>query len=81
MKMSARYGVDATCSDTKIDLIDLITQGNGPIEICGIINILLDKLYEKGVKVIDGDNPKWDFLESISYDEETDELYFWTGEL
>ena len=73
----ANYGVDARC-DTNADLVEIITQGKNQVEICGIINRLLEVLFSGGNKVIDGDNPKDDYLDCISYDEESDNLYFWT---
>ena len=51
------------------------------MEICGIINKLITMLYSGGAKIIDGDNPEDDFLDRISYDQESDNLYFWTENL
>lgn len=76
----ARYGIDARC-DTNVDLIQVITDKKNPIEICGIVNQLLDILFSSGVKVIDGYNPNDDYLDRISYDSESDNLYFWTENL
>ena len=76
----ARYGIDARC-DTNVDLIQVITDKKNPIEICGIVNRLLDILFSSGVKVIDGYNPTDDYLDRISYDSESDNLYFWTENL
>ena len=76
----ARYGIDARC-DTNVDLIQVITDKKNPIEICGIVNRLLDILFSSGVKVIDGYNPNDDYLDRISYDPESDNLYFWTENL
>ena len=74
------YGTDADC-DTTVDMISLLTNGRNPVEIRGIINKLLQILYSGGARVIDGDNPEDDFLDRISYDRESDNLYFWTEDL
>lgn len=74
---NVNYGIEADC-DTSADIIALLTADKNPVEICGIINKLLTMLYSSGVKVIDGDNPKDDFLDRITYDRDTDNLYFWT---
>lgn len=74
------YGIDADC-DTSADMLSLLTAGKNPVELCGIINKLLTMLYSDGVKIIDGENPADCFLDIISYDQETDNLYFWTESL
>lgn len=77
---NVNYGIDADC-DTSADIIALLTSDKNHVEICGIINKLLTMLYSSGVKVIDGDNPKDDFLDRITYDRDSDNLYFWTENL
>lgn len=77
---TANYGIDADC-DTSVDIIALLTADKNPVEICGIINKLITMLYSGGAKIIDGENPEDDFLDRISYDQESDNLYFWTENL
>ena len=77
---NVNYGIEADC-DTSVDIIALLTADNNPVEICGIINKLITMLYSGGAKIIDGDNPEDDFLDRISYDQESDNLYFWTENL
>ena len=77
---NVNYGIEADC-DTSVDIIALLTADKNPVEICGIINKLITMLYSGGAKIIDGDNPEDDFLERISYDQESDNLYFWTENL
>lgn len=76
----ANYGIEADC-DTSADIIALLTADKNPVEICGIMNKLLTMLYSSDVKIIDGDNPKDDFLDVITYDQDSDNLYFWTENL
>ena len=77
---NVKYGIEADC-DTSVDIIALLTADKNPVEICGIINKLITMLYSGGAKIIDGDNPEDDFLDRISYDQESDNLYFWTENL
>lgn len=77
---NVNYGTEADC-DTSVDIIALLTADKNPVEICGIINKLITMLYSGGAKIIDGDNPEDDFLDRISYDQESDNLYFWTENL
>ena len=77
---NVNYGIEADC-DTSVDIIALLTADKNPVEICGIINKLITLLYSGGAKIIDGDNPEDDFLDRISYDQESDNLYFWTENL
>ena len=77
---NVNYGIEADC-DTSVDIIALLTADKNPVEICGIINKLITMLYSGGATIIDGDNPEDDFLDRISYDQESDNLYFWTENL
>ena len=77
---NVNYGIEADC-DTSVDIIALLTADKNPVEICGIIHKLITMLYSGGAKIIDGDNPEDDFLDRISYDQESDNLYFWTENL
>nr|DAT26936.1 MAG TPA: hypothetical protein [Caudoviricetes sp.] len=77
---NVNYGIEADCN-TSVDIIALLTADKNPVEICGIINKLITMLYSGGAKIIDGDNPEDDFLDRISYDQESDNLYFWTENL
>lgn len=77
---NVNYGIEADC-DTSVDIIALLTADKNHVEICGIINKLITMLYSGGAKIIDGDNPEDDFLDRISYDQESDNLYFWTENL
>ena len=77
---NVNYGIDADC-DTSADIIALLTSDKNHVEICGIINKLLTMLYSSRVNVIDGDNTKDDFMNRITYDRDSDNLYFWTENL
>ena len=78
--MRAETVIRADCN-TSTNVIDLLMANKSPVEICGIINKLLNCLLFVGIEVQDGDNPGDGCLDYITYNPDDDTLYFFTKDL